>query len=206
MRRVVITLTKIEKMQKSPSLEFLMILLLCVSLNSCKSSTGNEEPAPNSFQALVNGVPLSFIVDVAVIPKDGSATIGGTYCVASRFPRNMHIAISLPKFDKGNYSIPKESYAGEPSVFIADSDGDGTTGTYRPTTDESTTLVVENYNPKTGRLRGILNGEFEIEQSSGGEYRYFPDTINVDKGIIDITLIPIDDFEPIWEYPCAIAL
>tara|TARA_R110002124_G_scaffold286453_1_gene467408 strand:+ start:22292 stop:22843 length:552 start_codon:yes stop_codon:yes gene_type:complete len=183
-----------------------MILLLFVSFNSCKSSTGTDKAPPNSFQALINGVPLSFIVDVAVIPKDGSASIGGTYCVASRFPRNMHIAISLPKFDKGNYNIPKEPYAGEPSVFIADSDGDGITGTYRPTTDESTTLVVENYNPKTGRLWGILNGKFEIEQSAGEEFRYFPDTIYVDKGIIDITLIPIDDFEPIWEYPCAIAL
>ncbi|MEX0856718.1 MAG: hypothetical protein WD016_01120 [Balneolaceae bacterium] len=193
-------------MQKLPRLKYLLMIILFLSFYSCKSSTGPDEAPLNSFQALINGVPLSFIVDAAVIPKDGSATIGGTYCVASRFPRNLHIAISLPKFDKGNYNIPKEPYRGEPSVFIADSDGDGITGTYRPITDEGTTLVVENYNSKTGRLRAILNGEFEIEQSSNEEYRYFPDTIYVDKGIIDITLIPTDDFEPIWEYPCAIAL
>lgn len=178
-----------------------LIIVLIAFLISC-TDTPTEPVRPNIMNAKINRIPYSFIIDLAVLPGDGSASISGTYCVAGRIPRNLSISFWTPDLASRAYSIPINPTVGELTFIIVDMDGDAVTGRYRPINAEAAKLTVNSYARDTGRFTGLFDGVFAVDSSSNPEFRYYPDTLYVENGLFDVYLFPINEFQPIWEYPC----
>ena len=173
------------------------LLLLCLLLASCDAQEENSDRSPNVLRASVNGQAIEFITSIAAITDAEAASIGGTYCVADRFPRNLHISFLIPEPFPATYLItPNQS---EVRFHVSDVAGDAIAGTYHPVPESGSSVTIES--DDQDRLQGRFSGTFVIEHGAL-EYRYFPDTLRIENGMFDLSLVPLSDFEAIWEYPC----